>query len=119
MITNIDRSILFILPIFTQGSIGNVNLNVCKLLDERHLLECLYNFIVPKTKPTQTRFPVGDDHNGILHEMTSKFMGILSQKSGKDDINLPTAAQLHRRGVKFSPFTWASEEIRFDRASST
>jgi hypothetical protein len=119
LITNIDRSILFILPIFTQGSIGNVNLNVCKLLDERHLLECLYNFIVPKTNSTQTRVPVGDDHNGILHQMTSKFRGLLSQKSGKANINLPIVAQLHRRGVKFSPFTWASVEIRFDRASST
>ena len=62
---------------------------------------------------------MGDDHSGILHQMTSKFRGLLSQKSGKADINLPTATQLHRRGVKFSPFTWASEEIRFDRASST
>ncbi|GLJ52865.1 hypothetical protein SUGI_1126140 [Cryptomeria japonica] len=55
----------------------------------------------------------------FLHQMTSRFRGLLSQKSRKADINLPAAAELHRRGVKFSPFTWASDEIRFDRASST
>ncbi|XP_059070398.1 putative UPF0481 protein At3g02645 [Cryptomeria japonica] len=98
------------------------------LLDERHILECLYNFIVPKANPARTSVTIGDDHNEIiprsvvfkfLHQMTSRFRGLLSQKSRTAEINLPAAAELHRRGVKFSPFTWASEEIRFDRASST
>ncbi|XP_057825815.1 putative UPF0481 protein At3g02645 [Cryptomeria japonica] len=98
------------------------------LLDERHILECLYNFIVPKTNPAQTSIPIGDDHIRIvlrstasqfLHQITSRFRGLLSPKSHKTDINLPSATELHRRGVKFSPITWASEEIRFDRASST
>ncbi|GLJ52302.1 hypothetical protein SUGI_1112460 [Cryptomeria japonica] len=100
------------------------------LVDERHILECLYNFIVPNTNPAHTSVLVGDNlyHNGIvprsaafkfLHQMTSRFRDFLSQKSRKADINLPAAAELHRKGVKFCPFTWASAEIRFDIAGST
>ncbi|GLJ52886.1 hypothetical protein SUGI_1126560 [Cryptomeria japonica] len=98
------------------------------LVDERHILECLYNFIVPKINPAQTSVHIGDDHNGFvprstafkfLHEMTSRFRVLLCPKSRKSEINIPAAAELHKRGVKFAPFTWASEEIRFDRASST
>ncbi|XP_059074963.1 UPF0481 protein At3g47200-like [Cryptomeria japonica] len=58
----------------------------------------------------------------FLRQITSRFIDCLSRSSKsrvKADKNLPSAAELHRRGVKFAPFTWASEIIRFDRASST
>ncbi|GLJ52857.1 hypothetical protein SUGI_1126040 [Cryptomeria japonica] len=90
--------------------------------DERHILECLYNFVVPKRNPAQTSVHLGHDRDGIvltntafkfLHQMTSRFREVLSPKSGhKAGINLPSATQLRRKGVKFSPFTWGSDEIR-------
>ncbi|KAH9288275.1 hypothetical protein KI387_032392, partial [Taxus chinensis] len=98
-------------------------------LDERHILECLYNFVVPKTDAGHISVPVEDSHNGIvpgfttsqfLRRLTSKFRGLISQKSYlKSHKNLPSATHLHRRGVKFTAFTWGSQEIRFDKASST
>ncbi|GLJ52858.1 hypothetical protein SUGI_1126060 [Cryptomeria japonica] len=98
-------------------------------LEEMHILECLYNFVVPKRIPAQTSVHVEHDHDGIvlmntafkfLHLMTSRFRVLLSPKSNhKAGINLPSATELQRKGVKFSSFTWASDEIRFDSSSST
>ncbi|GLJ52855.1 hypothetical protein SUGI_1126020 [Cryptomeria japonica] len=98
-------------------------------LDERHILECLYNFVVPKRNLSQTSVHLGHDHDGIvltntafkfLHQMTSRLRVVLSPKSNhKAGINLPAATELRRKGMKFSPFTWASDEIRFDRATAT
>ncbi|GLJ52880.1 hypothetical protein SUGI_1126420 [Cryptomeria japonica] len=98
-------------------------------IDERHILECLYNFVVSKKNAGQVTVSVEGEQNRamvrskkihFLHQITSRFRELLSPKSYiKVDKNLPSATELHKRGVKFAPFTWASEEIRFDRASST
>ncbi|XP_057838977.2 putative UPF0481 protein At3g02645 [Cryptomeria japonica] len=100
-------------------------------LDERHILECLYNFVIPNENAGQVSVSVEDGPNRtvarfksfhFLRQITSRFREFLSQSPKsrvKPDKNLPSAAELHRRGVKFAPFTWASEKIRFDRASST
>ncbi|GLJ25226.1 hypothetical protein SUGI_0482660 [Cryptomeria japonica] len=104
--------------------------------DEGHILECLYNFVVPKEKdnsvvPKKNDGQIDDfvdqkrnmekfKRFHLFRQMTSKFRDLLHRKSNiKADKNLPSATDLHRRGVKFAPFRWLSEEIRFDRASST
>ncbi|XP_059076495.1 putative UPF0481 protein At3g02645 [Cryptomeria japonica] len=119
------------IDVVTSINVGDTNHDSHRSIacDGRHILECLYNSVVPKKNAGHTDDIVDQKRNmekfksfHCFPQITSRFKDFLHPKSHiKSGKNLPSATELHRRGVKFAPFTWArtSEEIRFDRASST
>lgn len=104
-------------------NVGDPNHSIAPNCDERHILECLYNYVVPKNVVEIDYQNRNMENYKIFHlfrQLASGFLYLLHPKSPSiSNKNLPSAAELHRRGVKFTVFTWASEEIRFDRSSST
>ena len=97
-------------------------------LDKRYIRECLENFRISKENSVVVNVHV--EENGMarlkkfhfLRRITSSFRDFLARSLKtyvKADKNLPSATELHKRGVNFFALTWASEKIRFDRGSST